>query len=104
MRRLPGGRLLLSHSPDPFPDMPADIPLMLAGHTHCGQISLPLIGPVSTMSRHGRRYACGLVREKGKTLIVGAGLGTSLLPLRIGAPPEIWLIELGPVPRSAARR
>ena len=104
VRRLPGARLLLSHSPDPFPDVPADIPLMLAGHTHCGQISLPLIGPVSTMSRHGRRYACGPVREEGKTLIVGSGLGTSLLPLRIGAPPEIWLIELGPKPRSAARR
>lgn len=104
LRQLAGARLLLSHSPDPFPDMPADIPLMVAGHTHCGQISLPLFGPVSTMSRHGRRYACGLVREEGKTLIVGAGLGTSLLPIRIGAPPEIWLIELGPKPRSAARR
>ena len=96
MRALPGARLLLSHSPDPFPDLPADMPLMLAGHTHCGQIRLPLVGALSTMSRYGERYACGLVRENGRTLIVGAGLGTSILPLRIGAPPDMWLIELGP--------
>ena len=100
MRRLPGAKLLLSHSPDPFPDVPADVPLMLAGHTHCGQIRLPLVGAISTMSRYGDRYACGLIRERRKTLIVGAGLGTSLLPLRIGVPPEMWLIEL----RSAATR
>jgi predicted MPP superfamily phosphohydrolase len=77
---------------------------MLAGHTHCSQIRLPLVGALSTMSRYGDRYACGLIRERGKTLIVGAGLGTSLLPLRIGAPPEMWLVELRPGPKSAATR
>jgi predicted MPP superfamily phosphohydrolase len=96
MRALPGARLLLSHSPDPFPRAPADVGLMLAGHTHCGQIRLPLIGAVSTMSDFGERYACGLIRENGKTLIVSAGLGTSILPLRLGAPPDLWLIWLGP--------
>jgi predicted MPP superfamily phosphohydrolase len=96
IRRLPGARLILSHSPDPFPDLPADVALMLAGHTHCGQIRLPVVGALSTMSRYGERYACGLVRGNGRTLITGAGLGTSILPLRIGAPPEIWLLELGP--------
>ena len=94
MLKLPGARILLSHSPDPFPDVPADVSLMLAGHTHCGQIAPPLIGPLATASRHGKRYACGVVRERGKTLIVGAGLGTSMLPLRIGALPELWLVEL----------
>jgi hypothetical protein len=95
---LRGPRLILSHSPDPFPEVPPDVPLMVAGHTHCGQIALPFIGPVSTMSRYGRRYACGLVREGGKTLVVSAGLGTSILPLRIGAPPDLWVLELGPEP------
>lgn len=103
LRSLSGARLLLSHSPDPFPDVPSEVSLMLAGHTHCGQIRLPLVGALSTMSRYGERYACGIVRENGKTLITGAGLGTSLLPLRIGAPPEMWLIELGAIPRSDAR-
>jgi predicted MPP superfamily phosphohydrolase len=96
LRALPGARILLSHSPDPFPRVPADIGLMLAGHTHCGQIRLPLIGAVSTMSDFGDRYACGLVRENGKVLIVSAGLGTSVLPLRLGAPPDLWLVTIGP--------
>jgi predicted MPP superfamily phosphohydrolase len=103
MRALPGARLLLSHSPDPFATLPADVGLMVAGHTHCGQISLPLWGPLTTFSEYGNRYACGLIRERGRTLVVSAGLGTSVLPLRIGAPPDLWLLELGPdqVRRSA---
>ncbi|HYI65160.1 MAG TPA: metallophosphoesterase [Allosphingosinicella sp.] len=96
MRRLPGARILLSHSPDPFPDVPAEVGLMFAGHTHCGQVRLPLVGALSTMSDYGQRYACGLVRENGKTLIVTAGLGTSGLPLRLGAVPDLWLVRLGP--------
>lgn len=100
IRRLRRPALLLSHSPDPFPEVPRDIPLMLAGHTHCGQISLPLIGPLATFSDHGERYACGSIREEGKTLIVGAGLGTSVLPLRLGAVSDLWLVELRP---AAAR-
>lgn len=96
MRSLSGARLLLSHSPDPFPDVPADVRLMLAGHTHCGQVAPPFVGPITTMSKYGTRYACGRVAEAGKTLIVTAGLGTSGLPLRVGAVPDMWLIELGP--------
>jgi predicted MPP superfamily phosphohydrolase len=103
MRGLRGAKVLLSHSPDPFPDLPGDIGLMLAGHTHCGQIRLPLIGAISTMSRYGERYACGIVREGGKILIVSAGLGTSIAPLRIGAPPDLWLLELRGVRPAAAR-
>jgi predicted MPP superfamily phosphohydrolase len=96
LRPLSGPRLLLSHSPDPFPDLGSDIVLMLAGHTHCGQVAPPLIGPISTMSRYGRRYACGIVREGGRTLVVSSGLGTSVLPLRLGAVPDMWLVEIGP--------
>ncbi len=96
MRSLTGAKLLLSHSPDPFPKVPSDVKLMAAGHTHCGQIRLPFIGALSYMSAHGDRYACGLIRENGKTLIVTAGLGTSLLPLRIGAVPDLWVITLRP--------
>ncbi|QAY76078.1 metallophosphoesterase [Sphingosinicella sp. BN140058] len=94
MRAAGGVPVLLSHSPDPFPDVPGHIRLVLAGHTHCGQISLPLIGPLSTMSRYGDRYACGLMIENGKTLVVGAGVGTSILPLRLGARPDMWLISV----------
>ena len=96
MRRLGGKPILLSHSPDPFPEVPHDVRLMLAGHTHCGQIRLPLVGALTYMSDYGERYACGLIREEGKVLIVSAGLGTSLLPLRLGAVPDMWLITLTP--------
>ena len=99
MQMAGGVPILLSHSPDPFPALPEDVPLMLAGHTHCGQIRLPGIGPIATASRHGKRYACGRIDERGRTLIVSAGLGTSVLPFRIGAAPDMWLIELGPAVR-----
>ena len=77
---------------------------MLAGHTHCGQIRLPLIGAVSHHVRYGERYACGRIDEGGRTLIVTAGLGTSILPLRLGARPDLWLVTIGPERRPRAAR
>lgn len=94
LARVGGIPILLSHSPDIFPQVPATVPLTLAGHTHCGQIILPLYGPVATASRYGERYRCGVVREGGKLLVVGAGIGTSILPFRLGAAPDLWVIEL----------
>lgn len=103
MESLGGVPVILSHSPDPFPRLPRKIGLMVAGHTHCGQIRLPLIGAVSYMSEYGDRYACGLISEHGKTLVVSAGLGTSLLPLRLGAVPDMWIIKLKRSGRSAGK-
>lgn len=96
VRRLPGARVLLTHSPDIAPDLPADAPLLLAGHTHCGQVVLPLWGPVTEVSRFGARYRCGLRVEPGRSVVVTAGLGTSGGPFRLGAPPDLWLLTLGP--------
>lgn len=96
---LPGARIMLSHSPDPFPDMPASVPVMLAGHTHCGQIAWPWGGSPVSMSEYGQRYACGRVDEGGQVLVVGAGLGTSVLPFRLFTRPEIWLIKIVPAHR-----
>jgi predicted MPP superfamily phosphohydrolase len=94
MDRLEGGRLIFGHSPDSFPQVPASVPLMLAGHTHCGQIAYPWGGAPAHLSDYGDRYGCGRIDEDGKTLVVGAGLGTSLIPVRLFTQPEIWLIEL----------
>lgn len=105
MRKLGGPYVMISHSPDPFPDLPADMTLMMAGHTHCGQISVPFIGPVAYMSRHGDRYACGRIDEKGRTLIVSAGLGTSVLPFRFGVKPDVWAVTVSapqPITQSGA--
>lgn len=100
MERLEGGRVMLSHSPDAFPEVPRDVSLTLAGHTHCGQIAWPWGTAPLTMSRYGQRYACGRVDEGGKVLITTAGLGTSGIPLRLFAPPDIWIIDaVPPTPR-----
>jgi len=98
MATMAGPRLILSHSPDPAARIAPPL-LLLAGHTHCGQIDLPLIGRLASVSRLGERYACGLVREGRRTVIVSAGLGTSLAPFRIGAVPDLWLVTIGPAPR-----
>ena len=94
MQPLKGARMVLTHSPDLAPMLPADISLMLAGHSHCGQIVLPLWGPLAEVTY--RRYRCGIVREGARRTIVTAGLGTSVLPMRFGAPPDLWLLTLGP--------
>jgi uncharacterized protein len=96
MDRLGGTPLLLSHSPDVFPAVPGRIGLVLAGHTHCGQVVLPLIGAPYTASRYGRRFLCGLYRNGSQTLLVSAGVGASMLPLRFGAPPDLWVIDISP--------
>jgi predicted MPP superfamily phosphohydrolase len=98
MRHLGPPYVLLAHEPDTFNDLPSTVPLMLTGHTHCGQIVPPLIGPIITGSAFGQRYVCGLVREHASTLIVTGGLGTSDLPVRLGAHGDVWLITLTPAP------
>lgn len=95
MHRVKGGQILVSHYPDPFAHLPANTGLMLAGHTHCGQIRVFGWAPV-TNSAYGQRYACGVVRERGNTLVVTAGLGTSVIPVRLGARPDLWLITVRP--------
>jgi predicted MPP superfamily phosphohydrolase len=92
--------IVISHSPDPFLDMPAAPALMLAGHTHCGQVSVPLLGRPITPTRSGQRYACGRTDEGGGILYTTAGIGTSLLPVRFRNPPEIVLLTL----RASDRR
>jgi len=96
MRALPGARVLLSHGPDTFATLPPDIGLMLAGHTHCGQIVLPLYGAWDTGSVYGERYRCGYIEQNGRRLIVTAGLGASMLPFRLLAPPDFWMVTIGP--------
>lgn len=92
-------RLLVTHSPDFVPDLPAPVAAVMTGHTHCGQIVLPLIGAVANVSHYGNRFACGDISDKNakgvvQRVFVSAGLGTSVLPLRFGAPPDVWLVTL----------
>ena len=96
--------ILLVHEPDIFTQVPERVSLTLAGHTHGGQIRLPLVPPVWAPSEYGARFAYGHIVERGRHLIVSGGLGCSKVPLRLGVPPEILRIELGSVaPRSKCK-
>ena len=88
--------ILATHNPDLFPDVPDRVALTLAGHTHGGQVNLPLLGRLVVPSQFGARYAYGLVVEGSRHLFVAAGLGTSILPVRFRVPPEIVLLTLRP--------
>jgi predicted MPP superfamily phosphohydrolase len=87
--------LLMIHEPDIFPRVSQRVSLTLAGHTHGGQIRVPFIWKRFVPSRYGARYAYGHVVERDRHLIVSGGLGTSIIPARLGVPPEILHIELG---------
>ena len=98
---LPGEmpRLLLSHNPDvaeerPFVTSGYRVDLMLSGHTHGGQIRLPVIGSPVTMSRYGQKYVRGLVQGPTCPVYISRGLGMAMLPVRFGSVPEIAVIEL----------
>jgi len=86
--------LLMTHSPDIFPEVPARVALSVAGHTHGGQVRLPLVGALYVPSRYGLRYAYGHLVEDGRHRFVTRGLGHSILPIRFLCPPEIVVITL----------
>lgn len=93
---LRGAGVMIAHSPDVAVKLSRRTTLLLAGHTHCGQVVLPLIGaPVEVTNPH---YRCGIVRDPHRLTVVTAGLGTSNLPIRFGAPPDVWLVRVGPIP------
>lgn len=89
--------LLLVHEPDVFESFPRlDVAptLTLAGHTHGGQVWLPLLGRRVVPSDYGERYAYGHIVENGRHLFVTSGVGTSIFPVRFLVPPEIALLTL----------
>lgn len=94
LRRTAGAKLLVVHRPDESNWAPPWLHLVLAGHTHCGQIVLPVVGALNSGSDFGNRYLCGLIHEGQRLTVVTAGVGTSKFPVRIGAPPDLWLIEI----------
>jgi uncharacterized protein len=91
--------LLLTHNPDIFPLVPPRVALTLAGHTHGGQVRLPLLGRPIVPSEYGQRFAAGVVREEGRVLFVTTGVGTSIIPVRFRVPPAVSLLTLRAAPR-----
>lgn len=85
----------ITHNPDLFPQIDARASLTIAGHTHGGQVDVPLYGPPIVPSDFGQRYAEGLVIEDGRRLFVSAGIGTSILPVRFRVVPRVDVLVIG---------
>ena len=88
-------KIVLMHDPGAALNMQQTFDLALAGHTHGGQIYLPIYGALVTPGRAPRKWARGWVHSKLGPLFVSTGLGTSILPIRFNAPPEFVVLELG---------
>jgi predicted MPP superfamily phosphohydrolase len=107
--RRAGGRpkIVLAHHPDVVIDValigappPA---LVVAGHTHGGQVAVPGFGPPFTSTHLPRRLAAGLGRWRGIPLFVTVGIGTSVIPIRLFVPPEVDVLTLTPTPGTERR-
>ncbi len=85
--------IMLAHEPDVAVRMPERVALQLSGHTHGGQVRLFGWSPV-VPSRYGSKFAYGHARTKCDVVVSG-GLGCSIMPFRLGMPPEIVLVTLG---------
>ena len=96
MAKAPYGSIIiaLTHNPDIFPDVPQSVPLLLAAHTHGGQVNLPLIGTPIVPSNFGAKYTAGHVFENGRHMFVTTGIGTSILPVRFRVTPEIVILTI----------
>ena len=94
----------ITHNPDIFPGVPSRVNLVLAGHTHGGQVRIPFFGPVIVPSAHWRRFAAGHIVDDGRHMFVSTGLGTSILSVRFLVPPEISLLVIEPEQSSERKR
>jgi len=92
--------IVLQHSPDILPVISAEysispeMRLILAAHTHGGQVWFPILGRPIIPSGYGQKYAYGHVVDKGMDMFVTSGIGTSVLPLRFMVPPEIAIVTI----------
>ena len=94
------GQLTLTH--DPFAAIALKLDgLVLAGHTHCGQLRIPDFGPIWARSDAPKEAICGEYKEAGLTLWVTSELGESILPVRLFAPSSwdlLTIFQSGPNP------
>lgn len=93
MAKLPAGAqaLVLMHDPASLMAMPPVQGLVVAGHTHGGQVALPFFGALVVPGAAPRQWAHGWVEHGGNRMYVTSGLGVSILPLRFNARPE-WVV------------
>lgn len=95
---LPAGRptVVLTHSPALFPEIARpEVHLVLSGHSHAGQVRLPLLGSLWVPKGTGP-YVAGWYEARGSWLYVGRGVGWSIAPVRMWCPPELARVRLEP--------
>jgi predicted MPP superfamily phosphohydrolase len=86
--------IMLAHDPRRLTDAAAlNVPLVLSGHTHGGQVVLPLVGAVAAAKFP---VVAGIGRRGSTTMFVSRGLGTVYVPVRINCPPEVAVLTLRP--------
>jgi predicted MPP superfamily phosphohydrolase len=83
--------ILMAHEPDVALRVPSRVSLQLSGHTHGGQVRMLGWSPISPS---GQRLSYGHIRMNCDVVVSG-GLGCSIMPFRLGVPPEIVLVTLG---------
>jgi len=89
-----GTVILLAHDPRRLTEAAAlNVPLVLSGHTHGGQVVLPILGAVAAQKFP---VVYGTARQSGTTLFVSRGLGTVYVPVRVNCPPEVAVLTLMP--------
>ncbi len=84
--------ILLAHDPRRLTEAAAlNVPLVLSGHTHGGQVVLPVIGPIAA-----RKFpiVAGVGRRSATTMFVSRGVGTVYVPVRVNCPPEVAVLTL----------
>lgn len=95
-----GDVIALQHSPDGLPVITGDLlisedlKLVLAGHTHGGQVWFPVLGTPVVPSSYGQKYSYGHIKDGGVDMFVSSGIGTSILPIRFFVPPEIAVLTI----------
>ncbi len=96
LRGVPAGEavVLLAHEPD-FADEASKFPidLQLSGHSHGGQVRIPLLPPLY-LPAMAKKYVMGTYQVGPLPLYTNAGIGTVGVPVRLNCPPEITLITL----------
>jgi uncharacterized protein len=91
-RGVGGATILLAHDPRRLTEAAAlGIPLVLSGHTHGGQVVLPLVGALAAQKFP---VVAGLGRRDRTTMFVSRGVGTIYLPVRVNCPPEVAVLTL----------
>ena len=87
--------ILLAHEPMIFSHVPKRVALTLCGHTHGGQVDLPFLTAAYFNSRWRSDYIYGHIVEGDRHMIISAGLGTSIMPVRFLRPPEVVQVTIG---------